>query len=1035
MNKNILQKLLFGCFAFLFSQAIYAQEVKGTVTSADENEVLPGVSVVIKGTTTGTVTNANGTFSIKVPNSKAILVLSSVGFTKQEVAINGQSQISVKMQIDEQSLSEVVVVGYGEVKRNNLTGAASSISSKEIEERPISRLEGALAGQLPGVDVRTNSGEPGGAIQIRVRGTGSINSSNDPLYVVDGVPVDDINGLNPSDVKSIDVLKDAASAAIYGSRGSNGVVIITTKRGNKGKLNIQFNTSKSFQRKEGEIDMMSPEQWIQQRKEGVDAAWVARGVALKKNYKADDSQEFRAAELKIPVTKPNTTLMYDPKWAYGTDSLDYVDWNEAFFGNTGQLDNYSLAVSGGSENMNFSISGSFVDQKGIVRNTGYQRGTLRANFDAKINKFLRFGLTLAPSVEWLTGAGSVDGKDNTGMQAIQEPPISPLGVGYYAGAQPFPTYPWSGRYWSPIAQLERIEANGTRNRLNANSFININFTKSLSLKLLGGVDNNSSINDRWQPSNAIRDWSTLPYPGYGSVSDRRETFGFRYLGQATLNYSKKIKSHNIIGLLGYSIEATEGSSSRQNNSRFPNDWSNLFDQTTSTVSISSISADKTALLSYFGRMMYDYKDKYLLSASLRRDGSSKFGADNQWGIFPAASVAWKVSQENFMQNLTFIDDLKLRASYGVSGNNRIPSNAQFALLSTTNYPLNGAILSGYAPGSFENRDLGWEKNTSYNAGIDFSILKGRIQTSIDYYSRTTTDLLLRAPVSSLTGFTTSWQNVGDILNKGLEISITAKNNFGGLGWVSVLNASYNTNEVLRIGYDNTPIASGFSGLTSIIEVGQPLYSFKLYDAIGVYKDQADVDAGPKMAQTKPGDSKYRDVDGNGVINDKDRTIVGNPQAPYVFGFRNDFTYKRFTLSTLLNAQVGGKIYSMIGRSIDRPGMGYLYNKLAKWENRWKSADNPGDGMTPSITATTGSFYDTRWLYSSDYLRIKNINLGYNIPKQKWFNSARVFISIENAFIWHKYSGGYTPEAANNEGGDYGGYPQSKSYSLGLNLNL
>jgi TonB-dependent starch-binding outer membrane protein SusC len=1034
MTKKLLNFLILGFFV-LFSQQIFAQELKGIVTSSDKNEVLPGVSVIIKGTTIGTTTDVNGAFTIRVSNPKATLVLSSVGFSKKEIPLNGQTKLTITLQPDEMSLSEVVVVGYGEVKRNNLTGAAASLSAKDIEDRPVARLENALAGLLPGVDVRTNSGEPGGDIQIRVRGTGSINSSNDPLYVIDGVPVDDIRGFNMADVKSLDVLKDAASAAIYGSRGSNGVVIITTKRGNKGKLNIQFNLTKSVMQKEGKIDMMNPQQWIQQRKEGVDEAWVARGVSLKKDYKATDTQAFRASELAIPLSTPNTTLMYDPKWAYGTDSLDFVDWNEAFFGNTGTLDNYTLAVSSGSDNMNFSISGSYMTQEGIVKNTGYSRGTLRANFDAKINKSLKFGVTLAPSIVWTNGAGSVDGKDNSGMQAIQEPPISPLGVGAYAGAQPFPTYPWSGRYWSPIAQLERIQINGTLNRLNANSYLDINLTKGLSVRLLGGVDNNTFMNDRWQPTNAIRDWSTVPYAGFASVSTRSESFSYRYLGQATLNYIKKFKNHSFVGLLGYSVETTKFSGSTQTNTRFPNDWSNLFDQNTSTVTVSNISADKTALLSYFGRVQYDYKDKYLLSASLRRDGSSKFGADNQWGIFPAASVAWKVSQEKFMQNVGFIDDLKLRASYGVSGNNRIVSNAQFALLSTTNYPLNGAIVSGYAPGSFENRSLGWETNTSYNAGLDFSILKGRIQTSIDYYTRKTTDLLLRAPVSSLTGFTSSWQNVGDILNQGVEINITTKNDFGKLGWMGVVNASYNTNKVLRLGYDNTPISAGFSGLTSIIEVGQPLYAFKLYDVIGVYKNQAEVDAGPKMAKTIPGDSKYRDVNGDGIIDNNDRTIVGNPQAPFAFGFRNEFKYNKFTLSVLMNAQLGGMIYSMIGRSIDRPGMGYLYNKLAKWENRWKSADSPGDGMTPSMLASTGAYYDTRWLYSSDYLRVKNVTLGYSIPKQKWFTNARVYVSIENAFIWHKYSGGYTPEAANNEGGDYGGYPQAKTFSIGLNLNL
>ncbi len=1033
--KKLLLRFLFIGLILLSAESIYAQIVKGVVKSSDKAELLPGVSITVKGTTVGTTTNANGEFSLKIAKPNSILVFSFIGYTVKEIPVNNQSEINVTLQTSEVSLDEVVVIGYGQVARNNMTGAASSITAKDIEYRPVSRLENALAGQLPGVDVRTNSGEPGGDIQIRVRGTGSINSSNDPLYVVDGVPMDDIRGLNPSDVKSFDVLKDAASAAIYGSRGSNGVVLITTKRGAMGKLNIQFNATKSFSKKEGKIDMMSPEQWIVQRKEGIDEAWVNRGISLKKDYKATDTQAFRASELAIPLSTPNTSLMYDPKWQYGTDSLDYVDWNDAFFGNTGTLDNYSLSVSSGSDKVNFSVSGSYTGQTGIVRNTGYQRGTIRANLDAKINNYVKFGLSLAPSIEWNNGTGLVDGKDNAGGQAIQEPPISPLGVGVYAGAQPYPTYLWSGRYWSPIAQLERIKANTTRNKLNANAYMDFNLSKDLTVKFLGGVDNYNSLFDRWQPTNAIRDWSTVAYPGFASVSERTTAVTSHYLGQITANYNKTFKQHRFNALLGYAVEANRGDGTRQQNTKFPNDWSNLFDQANTTVSISNISQDLSALISYFTRVQYDFQDKYLLSASIRRDGSSKFGSANQWGIFPAGSVAWKISRENFMKDITFISDLKLRASYGVSGNNRIVSNAQFALLNTSNYSLNGASISGYAPGSFENINLGWETNTSYNIGLDFGILKNKIQASLDVYSRLTSDLLLKAPVSSLTGFTSSWQNVGDIRNRGIELQVTTNNNFGQIKWNSSLNASYSQNEVVRLGYDNTPIPTGFSALTSTIEVGQPINSFKLYDVIGVYKNQADVDASPKMAKTIVGDSKYRDVNGDGIIDNNDRTIVGNPNAPFIAGWRNDFNYKKFNLSIFFYGQLGGSIYSMIGRSIDRPGMGYLYNKLAKWENRWKSPDNPGDGMTPNINASTGAYYDTRWLYSSDYLRVKNITVGYAIPKQAWFNNARITISIENPFIWHKYAGGYTPEAANNEGGDYGGYPQSKTFSIGLNLNL
>lgn len=1008
--------------------------IVGKVTGGQANEVLPGVNVVLKGTSTGTSTNAEGTYSISAP-ADGTLTISFIGYEPQEIPVNGRSKIDIALKEDSKSLSEVVVIGYGTSKRANLTGAAASISSKDIEERPVSRLENVLAGQLPGVDVQTTSGEPGAALQIRVRGTGSLNASNEPLYVVDGVPVESLNGINPSDVQTIDVLKDASSAAIYGSRGSNGVVIITTKRGVKGKPRIQFTTTQGVSKVEGQIDMMSPEQWIEQRKEGIDAAWVSRGVTLKKPYTASDPMSFRATELGIALTNPNTTLMYDPKWAYGTDSLDYVDWQDAFFGNKGTISNYQLSVNGGSDNVTYNINGSYMDQKGVIINTNYKRATVRANIDAQINKFIKVGLTLAPSIEWINGGGQVDGKDRQGMNAIQMPPVAPLGTGYYVGAQPNGAYLWSGRYISPIAVLERTQIDQTRNRLNTNIYLHANLVRGLQLQLTGGMDNNNSISNSFTPTNAIRDWAAAPYAGYASVSDRQNTNDYRFLFQSTLNYNRSFGKHNISGLLGYSVERTNGYGNRQNNTRLPNDWTNLFTQASSTVGITSITQDKTALISYFGRVQYDFKEKYLFSASLRRDGSSKFGSDNRWGTFPAVSAAWRVSSENFMQGIQNISDLKLRASFGITGNNRIPNNAQFSLLANSDYALNGAQLTGYAPSGFENTQLGWEQTSSYNFGVDFGLFKNRLVVAADYYVRKTSELLLQAPVSSLTGFTRSWQNIGDIENKGFELSVNSKNTTGQLKWSTNLNLSYNANKVVRLGYDNTPIPSGFSGLTSMIEVGQPIGYFKLYDAIGVYKDQADVDGSPKMAKTIVGDSKYRDVNADGIIDENDRTNVGQALPSFVYGFTNTFSYRNFDLNILLTAQTGGMIYSMVGRSIDRPGMGYLYNKLAKWENRWKSPEDPGDGMTPSINATTGSYYDTRWLYSSDYVRLKNITFGYNIPKMKWFERARIYISVENPYIWHNYDGGFTPEAANNEGGDYGGYPQSRTYSIGINLNL
>ncbi|WP_324674991.1 TonB-dependent receptor [Hymenobacter sp. GOD-10R] len=1034
---NLTRPTMLAATFLLSAQAVLAQAVTGKVTAADSKDGLPGVTVVLKGTTVGAGTGPDGTFTLDIPNRTGTLVFSFVGYITKEVPINGKSEVNVVLGADTKALDEVVVVGYGTQKAGNVTGAVAGVTAKEIEERPINRIENALAGQMPGVTVQTTTGEPGADLSIRVRGTGSINASNEPLYVVDGVPVDNLRGINPTDVANIEVLKDASSAAIYGSRGSNGVVLVTTKRGKKGKPQLQFSGFTGVQSLERRIDMMSPEQWIQQRKDGIDEAWVSRGkTTVNKPYKASDPMSYRASELGTSLTSPNTTYMYDPLWQYGSDSLAYTDWQDAFF-RKAIMQQYQIGVSGGTDDFNYNVNGSYLNQDGIAVGSSLSRATLRANFDARIRKGVKLTMTLAPTTEW-SGLGRVDGKDAQAMVAVQMPPVGPKKAGVLVGADPYSAYAWSGRYISPVAVMERTNFKTTRTRLNANMGLNVDVTKGLQLQLLGAMDNNYTLDNQFTPTNATRDWATAGGAGAASRSVRNQQYGTRYLAQGVLNYTRQFGDHNISALVGYSNEWTKLDQSQQVATKLPNDWTYLFNNANSTTTTNTTVPYTTKLISYFGRVQYNYKEKYLLAASLRRDGSSKFGSNSHFGLFPAASLGWRVSDEEFMNGITFMSDLKFRASYGVTGNNRIPDNVQYGLLNTANYSLNGVAMTGYGPANYANPDLSWEQSNSYNVGFDFAVLNNRLQVTADAYTRKTTRLLLNAPQSALTGFTASYQNVGNINNKGIELGLNSRNLIGAFAWNTSFNVSYNRNKVLALTGDNTPIQTGYDNLTSIIQVGQPVNAFLLYDAIGVYKNQEDVDNSPHMTKSIPGDSKYRDVNGDGVIDNNDRTIVGNPQPKFIFGITNTFTYKNFDLSMLVNAQQGGQIYSMIGRSIDRPGMGYLYNKLAKWSNRWKSPDDPGDGMTPSIGATTGAYYDTRWLYSSDYIRIKNITLGYNLPSVRFYNRARIYLAVENAYIWHKYSGGFTPEAVNSTGQgayDYGGYPQARTYTLGFNLTL
>lgn len=1013
--------------------------ITGQVLAAT-GETMPGVSVVLKGTSTGTITDDNGAFELKTTASSGTLIFSFVGYKTHEENFKGSAALKITLEGMEGMLDEAVVVGYGTAKRGNIANSVSSISADDLADRPLNRIENAFSGQLAGVYAQTVNGEPGAEMQIRVRGSGSINASNDPLYVVDGVPVDNLRGINPNDVQTIDVLKDAAAAAIYGSRGSNGVVLITTKKGKKGKPRLTFTSYVGVQRLESSIDMLSAPDWIQMRKESIDEAWVARGQSLnpKKPYAATDSQEFRAAELKVnPWATPSLStanLIYDPKWAYGEDSLTYLNWQKEMFRDA-PMKYYQLGVSGGTDDLTYNISTSLLDQDGIAIGTNLKRANLRANFEAKVANRFKFGIMLAPSVEW-SNTGRVDGKDNTAMVAIQMPPVVDKTAGKYTGAQPYGPYAWSGRYQNPIANMERSTFEARRYRLNSNAYLHADIVNGLQAQFLVAMDYNYYTDLRFTPTSALRDWATI-VEGASTAARRDQNWSNRFLFQGVLNYKKSFnKTHNFDAIAGYSVEQKEGENSSQTATGFANDWSPIF-STASVKSIgSSIGAGNEALLSYFGRANYDYKGKYIVSTSLRRDGSSKFGANKRWGIFPAVSAAWRVSDENFLKNSTLISDVKLRASWGVTGNNRIPDAAQFSLLSNQAYPLNGVSIGGFSPTTIENNDLGWEQTESTNLGLDFGLFKNRVIVSVDAYRKLTSDLLLKAPVSAVSGFAETWLNIGKVENKGIELSLTTRNivksNFS---WKTNFNVSYNRNEVLQLGSDNTPIPTGFSNLTSIIQVGSPINSMMLYEHIGVFMTADDLAKYPKIGTMKVGDSRYADQNGDGLISAADRAIMGKPLPDFTYGLTNDFTYGRFDLRIVTFAQTGGNIYSMIGRSIDRPGMGYLYNKMAIWKDRWQSEAKPGNGWVPSINASTGAYYDTRWLYSSDYFRIKNITLGYNAPKIKGLSMLRLYLSLENLKIWHKYDGGMSPEALNDAGGDYGGYPQSKVLTLGVNAGF
>jgi TonB-linked SusC/RagA family outer membrane protein len=1059
-----------------------AQEkvVTGTVSSEQE-EAIAGATVVVKGSSRATMTDVTGSFSISAAPSD-VLRISFLGYQSSEVAVGNQDRISVILKRSETALEEVVAIGYGSVKKANLTGAVSKMGSQALEDRSLARAESALQGQLAGVTVRTVTGEPGEDMQIRVRGAASINANSDPLYVVDGVPLEALTGVNPADIESVEVLKDAASAAIYGSRGNNGVVIVTTRRGKSGKPSVSVNASYGIQSLEKKMDNMSAEEWIAFNIKAIDYRYLnqakSRGIT---NAGIGDDVNTRLTNVGLSTTtwgNAHYTYVQDPRWfkyvsadvAAGhniqipgidpDEALSLLDWQEEFYREAPvrQLD---VSVSGGSENTSYMFSAGLFDQEGIATGTGYDRYSFRANIESQLSKYVTAGLQLAPTYLRRDGSGRANGKDTRAHHVLSAAPVSEPGVGYRTNVEPNTQYLWSGTTASPIAFMENIRHDDMV-RMMGNAFLRISPLSGLKVELSGATNYYDLDGQTYTFSSTGSTWTQ----GEGANSSGGHNTQRRWstLLQALASYDKTFDKHTVGLMAGASTEQFNiGFSTDQTfNKPFPNDAVNYsFDESTLAVGNSNVTQyTPSRLVSYFGRAMYNYDEKYLLSASLRRDGGSVFGANNKWGWFPAASLGWVVSNEGFFKNLGlgWWNMLKIRASYGVTGNNQISNTAAYATLASISY----AGLAGYNANSLGNADLGWEKSHSTDLALDLGFLKNRVQLSLDWYTKNTTDLLYQVPSLGASGFSTVWDNLGDIRNTGFEVELNTHNIAGkDFSWTTSFNLSYNENEVLSLGVDDTPIYSGFdSGNPSnVLQVGEPINAFYMYNAIGIWRTQQELDdyaaeTGVEKVtfegkELKPGDLRYEDVNHDGVLDlENDRKILGSPVPKFTYGMTNRITYKDFDLSILITAQSGGKIFGVLGRAIDRPSMNPNSNMMDVWTDAWWSESEQGSGDVPSIfSATTGGRVDSRWLWSSNYLRIKNLTFGYKLPiPAKFVQSARVYLSIENLWKWDKYYNGYSPEAANtassaSPGGtsavglDYGGYPISRIFSFGLNLNF
>ena len=1036
------QKIYMIVMLLAMSLAVMAQETKkvtGTVID-QAGEPLIGATVKIVGSQAGgTVTDLDGNFVMNVPKGAKQVQISYVGYKTATVNITG-NPLKVTLREDSNVMEELVVIGYGSVKKGDVTNAVAQIKGDDLEDRPVSNMASALQGELAGVEVRTTSGAPGSGVQINVRGATSINEdgNSNPLIVVDGVPMDedfDMSNLNPKDVESIEVLKDASSSAIYGSRGANGVVIITSKKGSDdGKVSVNFKADFSLSAPERYVDIMSPTEWIAWRTKSNNVRYV--NAYGNQGATADDDYMTR-----LQYTT-STNYVNDPRWTmpnYG--GLALIDWQKEMF-QTAIAQNYNLSVSAGTKTSNFRASLGYLTQDGIVIQTGFKRLNLKISAQTTLFDKLTIGFDLAPQFS-VTKGGNVDGKDNAAMSALTICPIAEPGVGIHTGAQPYSRYIYAGATTSPVEVMERTNYRDEMIRINASGFLRYQFNKALKAELLGSWTFVNRERHRFVPGSLNRYWDSYP-EGYYTTGRWDGNRLHKYLGQLLLTYNKTFnKVHKLNAVAGFSIEDTRDASQwTMNATQFPNDIIQGFDMTTSKLtSASTTITTEDRLISYFARGEYNYSDRYLLTASLRRDGSSRFGKNNRWGTFPAVSAAWRLSNENFWNEGWIVNSAKLRVSWGVNGSNAIPTNSAFGILTSSNYSQNGVLQTGYIPGSRDNEDLGWQKTDSWNFGVDLSFFDNRISLAADFYVKSIRDMLYRITLPATMGYTSGYTNVGNIRNTGLELELKTENLTGKLRWTTKLSLGYNKNKVISLGANST-IYTGYDNSTQVIEVGRPAGEFYLYDAVGVYQTAADLEKYPTQVGSIVGSVRYRDANGDGQITEADRVYMGHPQPTMTYGMTNIFKYKNWDFSFLITAQTGGKIYGALGRAFDRQGMGTSINVLSRWSNMWYSEADPGDGHTPNAWISgISEEYDSRWLYSSDFIKLKNITLGYRFKLKKGgiVKQLRLNASIENVFMIDSYDGGYSPESNNSSSRissyDYGAYPQARTFNLGVNLQF
>ena len=983
------------------SKADLLKDIHGKVT-ASNGDPLEGVTVSVAGGNAHDVTDAGGRYSINVTGNEEILIFSYVGYTTRRVTVGDRNEVNVVMTKDVTDLGEVVVVGYGTQTKKAVTGSVVSIGQDKFKDRSFSNVMQSLAGQVAGVNITQSQGAPGVSPVIRIRGINSITAGTNPLFVVDGVPLEDfnMNMINPQDIESVEVLKDASSAAIYGSRGSSGVILITTRMGKAGQTKVSANFDYGWQKVVRRVDMMDAQQWIDYYVTAKNNSWVDLGGG----HSASDPNSVRTSTLyKIPeafLTNPG-------QFGKGTD------WQDVLY-HTAPVRNAQVSVSGGTDKTQYLFSGGYLDQDAVLDNNYYKRLSLRSNIRQILSPKFTIGLNLG-----LTGiydrTDGTEGKSDVIGLALQSDPIFPLynENGNLGIIDPNSVWNEYLQYnpvnlWHPYAT--------TRFTDKQNKAFNALGTAFIEYKILKGLRFRSSINGN--VFNNRYSYYRYKNQGYGfnqslngSEATASSGYTINWLSENTLTYDKRFNDHAFTLLAGYTAQKQSSEFQSATATNFPNDLVHTLSAGSVTSGTSTIS--EWSMLSYLARINYNFRNRYFLTSTIRRDGSSRFGANHQWGYFPSVSAGWILSEENFMQARNAISLLKLRASYGVAGNNQIPNYGPISLLGASNYASGNTQQNGLNILSIPNPDLKWEKTTQLNLGLDVGLWDNRVSISAEYYNSLTRDMLLNVPVPDISGFSTQLTNIGKMRNRGFELIAHTKNLTGSFRWTTDLNFSLNRNRVLQLGPGNAPIIYSSNETSVKIEVGQPVSNYYGYVFEGVYKNQAEINKSVHESSTAPGDPIIKDVSGDNSIGTDDRTIIGNYQPDFSAGMVNTFSYKGVELSVMLQGSFGGEIVNQNYRFLGFMNSGR--NLFASSYGFYRSEAEPGDGINPRPTITRKAYqsaFSTLWVEDASFIRIKNIRLAYTLPpvilKKLPLDNLSVYINADNVKLFSKYTG-YDPE--------------------------